>query len=51
MLKDLNLAMDEVKANGASAPLGELAARLYEFMVEQGWENLDFSSIYLLLKK
>lgn len=51
MLKDLNLAMDEIQATGASAPLGELATRLYSFMVDQGGESLDFSSIYLLLKK
>lgn len=51
MLKDLRLAMDAVKSAGATAPLGELATKMYAFMDEQGAGKLDFSSIYLLLKK
>lgn len=51
MLKDLRLAMDAVESAGNSAPLGELATRMYAFIEEQGGGDLDFSSIYLLLKK
>ncbi len=51
MLKDLRLAMDAVKSSGATAPLAEIATKMYTFMDDQGGGNLDFSSIYLLLKK
>jgi len=51
MLKDLRLAMDAVKSAAATAPLGEIATKMYAFMDEQGGGKLDFSSIYLLLKK
>jgi 3-hydroxyisobutyrate dehydrogenase len=51
MLKDLRLAMDAVKSSGATAPLGEIATKMYKFMDEQGAGKLDFSSIFLLLKK
>jgi len=51
MLKDLRLAMDAVKSAGATAPLGEIATKMYKFMDEQGAGKLDFSSIFLLLKK
>ncbi len=50
MLKDLRLAMVAVKGAGQSAPLGEMATRMYEFVDDQGGGDLDFSSIYMLLK-
>lgn len=51
MLKDLRLAMDAVKSVDATAPMGDIATRMYQYVDEQGGGKLDFSSIYLLLKR
>ncbi len=51
MLKDLRLAMDAVKNAKGTAPLSEIATKMYEYANEQGGGNLDFSSIYLLMKR
>lgn len=45
MRKDLKLAMEAVQATGATAPMGERAAELYEAYVAAGNGGSDFSGI------
>jgi 3-hydroxyisobutyrate dehydrogenase len=45
MLKDLKLAMEAASASGATVPMGERAAALYEAFEKGGSGNLDFSAI------
>jgi len=45
MLKDLGLAKEASDSSNSETPMGDLARRLYQELIEQGLENLDFSSI------
>ncbi|MFQ3595341.1 MAG: 3-hydroxyisobutyrate dehydrogenase, partial [Sphingomonadaceae bacterium] len=45
MLKDLRLALEAASAAGASTPMGQRAAELYEAFAEAGHAGLDFSAI------
>lgn len=50
MLKDLLLAKEASESSGASTPMGEKAAALYEAYCDNGGENADFSGIIHLLR-
>ena len=45
MLKDLNLAEELATQSESDTPLGKLAKEIYEELNNQGFENLDFSSV------
>ena len=45
MLKDLNLAEELATQSESNTPLGKLAKEIYEELNNQGFENLDFSSV------
>ena len=45
MLKDLNLAEELATQSESNTPLGKLAKEIYEALNNQGFENLDFSSV------
>ena len=45
MFKDLGLAKEASDSSNSETPMGDLARQLYHEMIEQGLENLDFSSI------
>jgi 3-hydroxyisobutyrate dehydrogenase len=45
MLKDLNLAEELATQSDSNTPLGKLAKEIYEELNNQGFENLDFSSV------
>jgi 3-hydroxyisobutyrate dehydrogenase len=45
MLKDLKLAMEAAQSVGATVPMGERAAALYQVFSDGGAAGLDFSSI------
>ena len=45
MLKDLNLAKELATQSESNTPLGKLAKEIYEELNNQGFENLDFSSV------
>lgn len=45
MLKDLKLAMDAAHSVGATVPMGERAAALYQAFADAGQGGLDFSAI------
>ena len=45
MLKDLNLAEELANQSESNTPLGKLAKEIYEELNNQGFENLDFSSV------
>ena len=45
MLKDLNLAEELATQSESNTPLGKLAKELYQELNNQGFGNLDFSSI------
>ncbi|MFM9851264.1 MAG: 3-hydroxyisobutyrate dehydrogenase, partial [Sphingomonadaceae bacterium] len=45
MLKDLRLAMEAAHGAGATVPMGERAAALYEAFAQSGSGSLDFSAI------
>ncbi|MGF7152378.1 3-hydroxyisobutyrate dehydrogenase [Novosphingobium gossypii] len=49
MLKDLRLAMGGAETAGASVPLGEHAAKIYEAFVEAGNGGKDFGAIFTTL--
>jgi 3-hydroxyisobutyrate dehydrogenase len=51
MLKDLRLAQQAAGSTAAAAPLGALAANLYQLLADGGAGALDFSSIYRLIRK
>jgi 3-hydroxyisobutyrate dehydrogenase len=50
MLKDLKLSQEAAQANGASTPLGALAAQLYGLYAAWGEGGSDFSGIINLLR-
>jgi len=45
MLKDLNLAEELATQSESNTPLGKLAKEIYEELNNQGFEDLDFSSV------
>ncbi len=45
MLKDMRLALEAAKANGAQVPMGERAEAIYAAFVEADAQGLDFSGI------
>lgn len=45
MLKDLTLARNLALDSDSMTPMGKIAKELYEEMIEQGFNDLDFSSI------
>jgi 3-hydroxyisobutyrate dehydrogenase len=49
MLKDLRLAMEAAKGAGATVPMGEKAAELYEAYAAEGQGGTDFSGIIRML--
>ena len=49
MLKDLRLAMAGASTAGASVPMGEHAAKIYEAFVESGNGGKDFGAIFTTL--
>jgi 3-hydroxyisobutyrate dehydrogenase len=51
MLKDLRLAQQAAGATATPTPLGATAANLFQLFVDEGAGGLDFSAIYLLLRK
>jgi 3-hydroxyisobutyrate dehydrogenase len=50
MLKDLKLAQEAAQANGASTPLGAMAAQLYNLYAAWGEGGSDFSGIINLVR-
>ncbi|HEX8388546.1 MAG TPA: NAD-binding protein, partial [Sphingomonas sp.] len=49
MLKDLRLAMEAARGAGATVPMGERAAELYEAYAAEGQGSTDFSGIIRML--
>ena len=45
MFKDLGLAKEASESSNSQTPMGDLARELYQELMEQGLEDLDFSSI------
>ena len=45
MAKDLGLAKEASESTNSETPMGNLARKLYQDLINQGYENLDFSSI------
>ena len=45
MAKDLGLAKDASESTNSETPMGDLARKLYQDLINQGYEDLDFSSI------
>ena len=45
MAKDLGLAKEASESTNSETPMGDLARKLYQDLINQGYENLDFSSI------
>lgn len=50
MLKDMRLALEAAKANGAQVPMGERAEAIYDAFVEADAQGLDFSAIITALE-
>ena len=50
MIKDLSLAKELADDAGTQTPMGNSARKLYQELIEQGLENLDFSSVQKLFK-
>ena len=50
MIKDLNLAKELAQDSKTETPMGDSARKLYDELIEQGLEDLDFSSIQKLFK-
>ncbi|MCG6120054.1 MAG: 3-hydroxyisobutyrate dehydrogenase [Blastomonas sp.] len=50
MLKDMRLALEAAKANGAAVPMGERAEAIYAAFVEADAQGLDFSAIITALE-
>ena len=48
MFKDLGLAQEASESSNSRTPMGDLARELYQKMIEDGFEDLDFSSIQKL---
>ena len=45
MAKDLGLAKEASESTHSATPMGDLARKLYQDLINQGYEDLDFSSI------
>ena len=45
MAKDLGLAKEASESTNSETPMGDLARKLYQDLIDQGYEDLDFSSI------
>jgi len=45
MAKDLGLAKEASESTNSETPMGDLARKLYQDLIHQGYEDLDFSSI------
>ena len=45
MAKDLGLAKEASESTNSETPMGNLARKLYQDLINQGYEDLDFSSI------
>tara|TARA_Y100000590_G_scaffold35976_1_gene39071 strand:- start:7388 stop:8272 length:885 start_codon:yes stop_codon:yes gene_type:complete len=45
MVKDLGLAKEASESTNSETPMGDLARKLYQDLISQGYEDLDFSSI------
>ena len=45
MAKDLGLAKEASESTNSETPMGDLARKLYQDLINQGYEDLDFSSI------
>ena len=45
MAKDLGLAKEASESTNSETPMGDLARKLYQDLISQGYEDLDFSSI------
>ena len=45
MAKDLGLAKAASESTNSETPMGDLARKLYQDLINQGYEDLDFSSI------
>ena len=45
MAKDLGLAKEASESTNSETPMGDLARNLYQDLINQGYEDLDFSSI------
>jgi len=45
MAKDLGLAKEASESSNSETPMGNLARKLYQDLINQGYEDLDFSSI------
>jgi len=50
MIKDLNLAKELAQNSKTQTPMGDSARKLYDELIEQGLEDLDFSSVQKLFK-
>ena len=50
MIKDLNLAKELAQDSKTETPMGDSARKLYGELIEQGLEDLDFSSVQKLFK-
>ena len=50
MIKDLNLAKELAQDSNTETPMGDSARKLYDELIEQGLEGLDFSSVQKLFK-
>ena len=50
MIKDLNLAKELAQDTKTETPMGDSARKLYDELIEQGLEDLDFSSVQKLFK-
>ena len=50
MIKDLNLAKELAQDSKTETPMGDSARKLYDELIEQGLEDLDFSSIQKLFQ-
>ncbi len=50
MIKDLNLAKELAQDSKTETPMGDSARKLYDELIEQGLEGLDFSSVQKLFK-
>jgi len=51
MLKDLGLAVTAADESKSFIPLGELSQKIYQQMVESGYDKKDFSSVYKWLNE
>ena len=50
MIKDLNLAKELAQDSKTETPMGDSAKKLYDELIEQGLEDLDFSSVQKLFQ-